>query len=169
MVLDVVWKELIDWIYHTERRNSIANGITCVAVCVRRKFIVCIIHNPAQANRHNVSMEAKKRFSFRMYTCNVNPVSWMGWVECHAVSIIAILYERLRKSHRLDLREDCTCRSHRRHHHHRRCHRRRVVIFHSFASHLVCAIVVLDEQLSQFHSAPRTATSASLTNLVQVN
>jgi len=32
------------------------------------------------------------------------------------------------------------------------------VIFHSLASHLVCAIVVLDEQLSQFHSALRAAT-----------
>lgn len=43
------------------------------------------------------------------------------------------------------------------------------VIFHSLASHLVCAIVVLDEQLSQFHSAPRTATRTSRANLVQVN
>lgn len=46
---------------------------------------------------------------------------------------------------------------------------RRAVIFHSLASHLVCAIVVLDEQLSQFHSALRTATRTSRVNLVQVN
>jgi len=40
----------------------------------------------------------------------------------------------------------------------RRCRRRRAVIFHSLASHLVYAIVVLDEQLSQFHSALGAAT-----------
>lgn len=57
----------------------------------------------------------------------------------------------------------------------RRHRRHRAVIFHSLASHLVCAIVVLDEQLSQFHSAPRTATrtwcarARARANLVQVN
>lgn len=60
---------------------------------------------------------------------------------------------------------DSSCRRRSRHRRHR------TVIFHSLASHLVCAIVVLDEQLSQFHSALRAATRTSreCANLVQVN
>lgn len=70
------------------------------------------------------------------------------------------------KSHREAFSSELECR----HRCRRRCHsRRRAVIFHSLASNLVCAIVVLDEQLSQFHSAPRTATRTWRANLAQVN